>query len=54
MDVEVNGLSSHWLLDSSTPPDQRAGVVLGFAAVPEAAIADALARLRKAWLSGQR
>ncbi len=53
-DVEVNGLSSYWLPDSSTPPDQRAGVVLGFAAVPEAAIAGALGRLRKAWLSGQR
>ncbi|QLG96233.1 PLP-dependent aminotransferase family protein [Pseudomonas yamanorum] len=50
-DVEVNGLSSYWLPDSSTPPDQRAGLVLGFAAVPEAAIADALARLRKAWQS---
>jgi len=49
VDVEVNGLSSYWLPNSSTPPDQRAGLVLGFAAVPEAAIADALGRLRKAW-----
>ena len=47
--VEVNGLSSYWLAHSSTPADQRAGLVLGFAAVPEAAIADALARLRQAW-----
>jgi GntR family transcriptional regulator/MocR family aminotransferase len=49
VDVEINGLSSYWLADSSTPADQRAGLVLGFAAVPEAAIASALARLRSAW-----
>ncbi|MFC6336068.1 aminotransferase class I/II-fold pyridoxal phosphate-dependent enzyme [Pseudomonas sp. CCM 7891] len=49
VEVEVTGLSSYWLLDSSTPPDQRAGLVLGFAAVPEAAITEALLRLRKAW-----
>jgi len=49
VDVEVNGLSSYWLNPSSTPPDQRAGLVLGFAAVPEADIAAALARLRQAW-----
>ncbi|KTC49166.1 GntR family transcriptional regulator, partial [Pseudomonas fluorescens ABAC62] len=47
--VEINGLSSYWLPDSSTPPDQRAGLVLGFAAVPEDVIGQALARLRKAW-----
>ncbi|MFL1418114.1 PLP-dependent aminotransferase family protein [Pseudomonas fildesensis] len=47
--VEVNGLSHYWLPDSSTSPDQRAGLVLGFAAVPEAAISQALTRLRKAW-----
>lgn len=47
--VEVNGLSSYWLPDSSTPLDERAGLVLGFAAVPEAAIDQALARLRTAW-----
>ncbi|WP_339529728.1 PLP-dependent aminotransferase family protein [Pseudomonas mucidolens] len=47
--VEVTGLSSYWLADSSTPPDQRAGLVLGFAAVPEAAIAEALLCLRTAW-----
>ncbi|WP_256829707.1 PLP-dependent aminotransferase family protein [Pseudomonas sp. Pse1] len=49
VDVEINGLSSYWLADSVTPEDQRAGLVLGFAAVPEAAIAAALERLRKAW-----
>ena len=49
VDVEINGLSSYWLPDSSTPADQRAGLVLGFAAVPEAAIESALARLRSAW-----
>jgi GntR family transcriptional regulator/MocR family aminotransferase len=47
--VEVNGLSSYWLPDSQTPLDQRAGLVLGFAAVPEPAIETALARLREVW-----
>jgi GntR family transcriptional regulator/MocR family aminotransferase len=49
VEVEINGLSSYWLADSSTPVDQRAGLVLGFAAVPEAAIESALARLRSVW-----
>ncbi|MGC6368604.1 PLP-dependent aminotransferase family protein [Pseudomonas sp. K2I15] len=47
--VEINGLSSYWLPGSSTPPDQRAGLVLGFAAVPEAQISQALMRLGQAW-----
>ncbi len=47
--VEVNGLSAYWLPDSSTPADQRAGLVLGFAAVPPASIAQALGRLYRAW-----
>ncbi|WP_454846779.1 MocR-like pyridoxine biosynthesis transcription factor PdxR [Pseudomonas farris] len=47
--VEINGLSTYWLPDSQTPLDQRAGLVLGFAAVPELAIEAALARLRGAW-----
>ena len=47
--VEVNGLSSYWLPDSNTAPDARAGLVLGFAAVPEDAIDQALARLREVW-----
>ena len=47
--VEVNPLSSYWLDDCDMPVDNRAGLVLGFAAVPEAHIADALMRLRKAW-----
>jgi GntR family transcriptional regulator/MocR family aminotransferase len=47
--VEVNGLSGYWLPQSTTPADHRAGLVLGFAAVPEADIALALARLRQAW-----
>ncbi|MNT06114.1 HTH-type transcriptional regulatory protein GabR [compost metagenome] len=47
--VEINRLSSYWLPDSKTPEDSRAGLVLGFAAVPEAAIAAALDRLKKAW-----
>ncbi|QXH35887.1 PLP-dependent aminotransferase family protein [Pseudomonas muyukensis] len=47
--VEVNPLSSFWLEDSQVPVDKRAGLVLGFAAVPQAQVADALMRLRKAW-----
>jgi GntR family transcriptional regulator/MocR family aminotransferase len=47
--VEVNGLSSYWLAHSTTPADQRAGLVLGFAAVPETAVAEALTALRRAW-----
>ncbi|MCK1790048.1 PLP-dependent aminotransferase family protein [Pseudomonas violetae] len=49
VDVEINPLSSYWLPDSSTPLDQRAGLVLGFAAVPEEAIHAALGRLEKVW-----
>ena len=52
VDVEINGLSSYWLPDSSTAPDRRAGLVMGFAAVPEKAIEAALARLRTAWRVG--
>jgi len=47
--VEINPLSSYWLADSTRPADQRAGLVLGFAAVPEADIHSALMRLRVAW-----
>ncbi|WDY58021.1 MocR-like pyridoxine biosynthesis transcription factor PdxR [Pseudomonas sp. PSKL.D1] len=50
--VEVNPLSSYWLEDSPVPVDKRAGLVLGFAAVPEGEIAEALMRLRKAWRKG--
>ncbi|MBA1203992.1 PLP-dependent aminotransferase family protein [Pseudomonas capeferrum] len=46
--VEINPLSSYWL-DDQTPVDNHAGLVLGFAAVSEAEIANALMRLRKAW-----
>jgi GntR family transcriptional regulator/MocR family aminotransferase len=49
VDVEINALSSYWLPDSTTSMDQRAGLVLGFAAVPEAAIHAALGKLKKAW-----
>ncbi|MGE1174154.1 PLP-dependent aminotransferase family protein [Pseudomonas sp. BW7P1] len=48
-DVEINGLSSYWLPDSDSPMDRRAGLVLGFAAVPEAGITAALRRLEQAW-----
>jgi GntR family transcriptional regulator/MocR family aminotransferase len=47
--VEISALSSYWLPGSATPEDQRAGLVLGFAAVPEAQINEALAALRQAW-----
>lgn len=47
--VEMNGLSEYWLEDSREPVDNRAGLVLGFAAVPEAQIAEAIRALRKAW-----
>ena len=47
--VEINALSGYWLPDSATPEEARAGLVLGFAAVPEAQIAEALTSLRRAW-----
>ena len=47
--VEINGLSRYWLDDSVEPVDKRAGLVLGFAAVPEADIKAALMRLKRAW-----
>jgi len=47
--VEIAPLSEYWLPESETPVDDRAGLVLGFAAVPETDIASALARLRSAW-----
>jgi GntR family transcriptional regulator/MocR family aminotransferase len=48
--VEVTALSDYWLPESVTPLDERAGLVLGFAAVPEADIASALDRLRRVWI----
>ncbi|WP_028693132.1 PLP-dependent aminotransferase family protein [Pseudomonas cremoricolorata] len=48
--VEINPLSRYWL-DEGAPVDNHAGLVLGFAAVKEADIAQALMRLRKAWRS---
>ncbi|MBS7662642.1 PLP-dependent aminotransferase family protein [Pseudomonas lalucatii] len=47
--VEVGALSDYWLADSPEPAERRAGLVLGFAAVPEAQIAAAIAALRRAW-----
>lgn len=49
VDVEFSPLSDYWLPDSEIPVDSRAGLVLGFAAVPEADIACALKRLRQVW-----
>ena len=48
--VEINALSDYWLPDSSAPVDNRAGLVLGFAAVDEKAIGEAVGRLRKVWV----
>lgn len=47
--VEINPLSSYWLPESSEPEDSRAGLVLGFAAVPEPRIGEALVQLRRVW-----
>lgn len=47
--VELNGLSRYWLAEGEEPEDRRAGLVLGFAAVPEDEIGRALAALRGAW-----
>ncbi|NBA94481.1 PLP-dependent aminotransferase family protein [Pseudomonas sp. R5(2019)] len=50
VDVEINPLSDYWLPEDNGAVDSRAcGLVLGFAAVAEPAIASALARLREAW-----
>nr|WP_314478672.1 PLP-dependent aminotransferase family protein [uncultured Pseudomonas sp.] len=49
--VEVTPLSNFWLDDSDCPVDKRAGLVVGFAAVPEHEIAEALMKLRRAWKS---
>ncbi|MEB0047133.1 MULTISPECIES: PLP-dependent aminotransferase family protein [unclassified Pseudomonas] len=48
-DIEINALSSYWLPGSQQPLDQRAGLVLGFAAVPEVDIISALGHLDKLW-----
>ncbi len=48
--VEVTPLSGYWLADSEAAEHQRAGLVLGFAAVPEAQIVEALRLLRGVWL----
>lgn len=47
--VEMNGLSDYWLEDSEESQDSRAGLVLGFAAVPEMQIVEAVRTLRRAW-----
>lgn len=47
--VEMNPLSGYWLPDSETAEDARAGLVLGFAAVPEAQIVEAVQTLRRVW-----
>ncbi|WP_434678860.1 PLP-dependent aminotransferase family protein [Pseudomonas sp. R1-18] len=49
VDVEINALSDYWLPDSTEPVDNRAGLVLGFAAVSEHAASDALRRLQRVW-----
>ena len=47
--IEMNPLSDYWLPGSETAEDDRAGLVLGFAAVPEAQIVEAVQTLRRAW-----
>ena len=47
--IEMNPLSDYWLPGSETADDARAGLVLGFAAVPEAQIVEAVQTLRRAW-----
>ncbi|MCQ2995659.1 PLP-dependent aminotransferase family protein [Pseudomonas syringae] len=49
VDVEISPLSGYWLPESSEPVDNRAGLVLGFAAVPELDIVAALERLKQVW-----
>ncbi|RWU26849.1 PLP-dependent aminotransferase family protein [Pseudomonas alkylphenolica] len=52
--VELNALSSYWLPNSCGPVEQQAGLVIGFAAVPEAHIKEAAERLVNAWLKPQK
>ncbi|QNH06612.1 PLP-dependent aminotransferase family protein [Pseudomonas sp. B11D7D] len=47
--IEMNPLSDYWLPGSETAEDARAGLVLGFAAVPEAQIVEAVQTLHRAW-----
>jgi len=47
--VEISPLSGYWITQPEPPEDRRAGLVLGFAAVPEVDIESALARLRTVW-----
>lgn len=47
--IEMNPLSDYWLPGNETAEDDRAGLVLGFAAVPEAQIIEAVQTLRRAW-----
>ena len=48
-EVEIVGLSRYWLEDSVEPVNNRAGLVLGFASVPEVEIKSALDRLGRVW-----
>lgn len=47
--VELNALSDYWWPETSPAVDKKAGLVLGFAAVGELGIAEALEKLKKAW-----
>lgn len=47
--IEINRLSDYWLDPAAVASERRAGLVLGFAVVPEAEIIDALSRLSKVW-----
>lgn len=47
--VELSALSSYGLPQSSAPKEEHAGLVIGFAAVPEIKIREATKRLGKIW-----
>lgn len=47
--VELNGLGDYWFCEPEQAVDKKAGLVLGFAAVGEKEIAEALGKLRKVW-----
>lgn len=51
--IEINRLSDYWLDPAAVASERRAGLVLGFAAVPEAEITEALSRLSTVWKAVQ-
>ena len=49
MKVQSRGCELRGVFRSETAEEARAGLVLGFAAVPEAQIIEAVQTLRRAW-----